>query len=253
MRLQRTSSPTTLPMASSAPFDGETAVWPRVRGQLEELQRKLALRWRSEPAWRPPPDRPPRVGAAFTTTFRGLVGTGAAGDLAWVAAVLCLEGRLVKSAVLTGRFDGPYIPGLLALREGRLLQEAVLALGIPLDVLMVNATGRDHPRGAGLAIHLGAACDVPTIGVTDRPLVATGPEAGTRRGAAAELRLGGELVGYRVRTRVGVRTTVVHAGWRVDPDTALGLVLDVTSGSRTPEPLRQARRLARASRSDDRF
>ena len=237
-------------MCSSGPFDEEPAVWPSGSGQLEELQRKLALRWRSEPVWRPHPDRPPRVGAAFATTFRGLVGTGAAGDPAWAAAVLCVKGALVKSAVLTGRFDAPYVPGLLALREGRLLQEAVLALGTPLDVLMVNATGRDHPRGAGLAIHLGAACDVPTIGVTDRPLVATGPEAGTQRGAVAELRLGGEVVGYRVRTRVGVRSAVVHAGWRVDLDTACKLVLDATRSGRTPEPLRQARRLARSSRSN---
>jgi deoxyinosine 3'endonuclease (endonuclease V) len=27
----------------------------------------------------------------------------------------------------------------------------VLALGLRPDVLLVNATGRDHPRGAGLA------------------------------------------------------------------------------------------------------
>ena len=238
-------------MSSSSPSEEETAAWPIGSGQLEELQRKLALEWRSEPAWHPQAGRSPRAGAAFATTFRGLVGTGAAGDPAWVAAVLYHEGRLVKSAALTGRFDGPYAPGLLALREGRLLQEAVLALEGTLDVLMVNATGRDHPRGAGLAIHLGAACEVPTIGVTDRPLLATGPEAGAQLGAAAELRLGDELVGYRLRTRAGARAVVVHAGWRVDPRTACELVLDFTGRNRTPEPLRQARRLARASRSRD--
>ena len=224
-------------------------MWPGGSGHLEELQRRLALQWWDQPAWHPQAGRSPLVGAAFATTFRGLAGTGSAGDPAWVAAVLWLEGRLVKSVVLTGSFDAPYVPGLLALREGRLLQEAVLALGGTTDVLMVDATGRDHPRGAGLAIHLGAACDVPTIGVTDRPLLATGDEAGTQRGAAAELRLGGELVGYRLRTRVGARTVVVHAGWRVDADTACELVLGVTGDSRTPEPLRQARRLARTSRS----
>lgn len=238
-------------MSWSGLFDGGAAVWPRSRVQLEGLQRTLAAQWRSEPGWRPQRDRPLRIGAVFAATSRGLAGTGAAGDPAWAAAVVILEGRLEKSAVLTGRFDAPYAPGLLALREGRLLQEAVRALGGALEVLMVNATGRDHPRGAGLAIHLGAACDVPTIGITDRPLLATGPEPGIQRGETAELRLGDELVGYRLRTGVGVHAAVVHAGWRVDPDTACKLVLGVTRNSRTPEPLRQARRLARARRSHD--
>jgi len=158
----------------------------------------------------------------------------------------------VESAVVRGRFDAPYAPGLLALREGRLLLEAVAALGGPPEVLIADATGRDHPRGAGLAIHLGAACGLPTIGVTDRPLLAMGGQPGAERGASAELRLKDELVGYRVRTRSGARAVVVHAGWRVDAETARMVVLNVSRGSRTPDPLREARRLTRASRSSDR-
>lgn len=181
---------------------------------------------------------------------RGLVGAGAAGDAAWVAAVVLLEGRLVESVVVRGRLDAPYASGLLALRQGRLLEEAVRSLRVVPDVLIANATGRDHPRRAGLAIHLGVACDLPTIGVTDRPLVAMGPDPGTERGAATALRLeGGELVGYRLRTCSAARAVVVHAGWRVDPDTARELALTVTLRSRTPEPLRQARVQARTSRS----
>ncbi|MBV8941103.1 MAG: endonuclease V [Solirubrobacterales bacterium] len=49
-----------------------------------------------------------------------------------------------------GWVQGP--PGTLALREGRLLEAAVRALPAMPDVLLVNATGRDHPRGAGLAV-----------------------------------------------------------------------------------------------------
>jgi len=156
---------------------------------------------------------------------------------------------MVESAVVRGRLDAPYVPGLLALREGRPLEQAIRRLRRLPDVLIVNATGSDHPRRAGLSIHLGAVCGVPTVGVTDRPLVATGPEPGPHRGAAAELLLNGELVGYRLRTRAGARSIVVHDGWRVQPESALALVLDVTAGSRTPEPLRAARRLARAARS----
>jgi len=59
---------------------------------------------------------------------------------------------------------------LLALREGPLLEAAVRALDERPDA----ATGRDHPRRAGLAVQLGTLLELPTIGVSHRPLLATG-------------------------------------------------------------------------------
>jgi len=41
----------------------------------------------------------------------------------------------------------------------------------------------------------------------------------------------------------------VHPGWRVDLATAVEVVASTTRQSRTPEPLRQARHLARSARS----
>jgi hypothetical protein len=84
---------------------------------------------------------------------------------------------------------------LLALREGPLLEQAVRALPTTPEVLLVNATGRDYPRRAGLALHLGAVLGLPTVRVTVRPLVAEGSRPADRRGAMAPLRLGGEVVG----------------------------------------------------------
>jgi deoxyribonuclease V len=43
------------------------------------------------------------------------------------------------------------------------------------DVLLVDATGLDHPRGAGLALHLGANLGVPSVGVTNRVLDRSSP------------------------------------------------------------------------------
>ena len=54
-----------------------------------------------------------------------------------------------------------------------------------------------------------------------------------------------EIVARWVRTLWGVRPLVAHAAWRTDPDTAAWLVLETSTGSRTPAPLREARRLAR--------
>jgi deoxyribonuclease V len=48
-----------------------------------------------------------------------------------------------------------------------------------------------------------------------------------------------------------VRPIAVHPGWRTDLDTAVDLVITVTLGSRTPEPLRLARRAARIARARD--
>ncbi|MCB1272621.1 MAG: endonuclease V [Microthrixaceae bacterium] len=40
----------------------------------------------------------------------------------------------------------------------------------PADAVMVDATGRDHPRRCGLALHLGHLLDLPSVGVTHRLL-----------------------------------------------------------------------------------
>jgi deoxyribonuclease V len=64
----------------------------------------------------------------------------------------------------------------------------------------VDATGRDHPRRAGLALQLGAILDLPSVGVTHRPLLADGDWPADARGARSPLRIDDELVGYWLRT-----------------------------------------------------
>jgi len=218
--------------------------WPATATELLALQEALA-------ALRPPPWRPlgePRVGACFVCFPRGESGAGARGDRAFAAAALAAGARLLETACVEGKAGAPYRPGLLALREGRLLAAAVLALAERPDVLLVDGTGRDHPRRAGLALHLGWALAIPSVGVTHRPLAAHGEWPPARRGARAALRLGPEQVGYWLCTREGTRPLAVHAGWRTDPEVAAEVVL-ASSRVRTPEPLRQARRVARRARS----
>ncbi len=182
----------------------------------------------SVPTWRPSEGF--LAGAAFAAPERGLQGSGAAGDRAWAAAVTMDGPRAVASVTMEGRFGAAYRPGYLALRVGPLLEAAVRALPQWPDVLLVNGTGSDHPRHAGLALHLGAVLDLPTIGVTDRTLSG---------GGGARL----------VETNPNARSIWVHAGWRTDLDTACNVVAGLSHGSRTPEPLRRARMLARQARS----
>jgi deoxyribonuclease V len=213
--------------------------WPLTPEELIEEQARLAALELG--AWRFEPDA--QVGAVFVCFARGGSGPGGAGDPAWAAACV---GR--GTTAVAGRAGGPYEPGLLALREGALLEAAVRALPDLPDVLLVDATGRDHPRRAGLALQLGALLELPTVGVTHRPLVAGGGWPAEERGARSPLLRGSELVGYWLRTKAGTRPLAVHAAWRTDPDTAADVVLSV-SRARTPEPLRRARRRAREARA----
>ncbi len=157
-------------------------------------------------------------------------------------------GRVVDQEVGAGAAGAAYLPGLLALRIGRLTEQAVRSLRVRPEVLLVDATGRDHPRGAGLALQLGAELAMPTVGITHRPLVAEGEWPPDRRGATGPLRIGDEVVACWLRTRPGTRPLVVHPGWRVDLATAVDVVSDAAR-RRTPEPLRRARQAAREARS----
>jgi deoxyribonuclease V len=222
------------------------AHWPASAEELIALQETLA--GAREPLWRAPA-APVSVGGCFVCFTRGKAGPGHAGDAGWAGASLFAERRLIGSAVVAGAAGAPYEPGLLALREGPLLEAAVRALPELPDVLLVNATGRDHPRRAGVAVHLGAVVGVPTVGVTHRTLLAEGDCPADERGARARLVLDGELVGYWLRTRPGTRPLAVHAAWRTDADAAAELVLRHCR-TRTPEPIRQARRVARRARAE---
>jgi deoxyribonuclease V len=210
-----------------------------------EQQRLGAL----TPAPWEPSDPRCRVAAAFVAFVRGEQGPGHPGDRAWVGAVLMEGPRRLRSRVVHGVAGASYAPGLLGRREGPMLADALAPFADAADVIMVDATGRDHPRGAGLAVHLGAVLDRPSIGVTHRGLVARGSEPVDEIGATAPWFVDGVEVARCVRTAVGVRPVLAHAAWRTSARTAALVVLATCAGARTPEPLRQARCVARTARA----
>jgi deoxyribonuclease V len=216
-------------------------VWPATADELIEVQKQLALA--TPPPWHPS-GTDIAIGGCFVCFERGPSGPGRKGEAAWAGAAVVRSGGLIESAVVTGEAGDAYEAGLLALREGPILESAVKALTHRPDVLLVDATGRDHPRRAGLALQLGAVLDLPTVGVTHRPLLAVG-EPRDR----SPLRIDAELVGYWFVTRAGTRPLAVHAAWRTDPETAVAVVRASLFSARTPEPLRAARTAARSARA----
>jgi deoxyribonuclease V len=216
------------------------ADWPSSAEELIEVQRELA--GAQPPPWQLTPGA--AVGACYVCSSRTKQGRGAAGDSVWAAAAVDEQVTALRHEA-----GAAYGPGLLALREGAALEAAVRMLDVQPDVLLVDATGRDHPRRAGLAVHLGAVLDLPTVGITHRPLLAEGDWPDDERGAHTPLVIEDEQIGAWLRTRPGTRPLAVHAEWRTDAATAVEVVLAALSGHRAPEPLRRARRAAREARA----
>ena len=167
-------------------------------------------------------------------------------------AVVVLDARTLEvlaQRVTSGPVSFPYLPGFLTFREAPAVEEAFLGLPSRPDLLLVDAHGVAHPRGFGLACHLGVRLDVPTIGVAKTLLVGTASEPGQRRGAHAPLHYRGEVVGAAVRTRAGVAPVYVSTGHRVSLETAVRWTLALAPRFRLPEPARRAHAAATLARA----
>ena len=137
----------------------------------------------------------------------------------------------------------PYVPGLLAFREGPVVLAALEQLDVQPDVLMFDAQGLAHPRRMGLATHLGVLLDIPAVGCAKSRLCGVHEVPGEQKGSWTPLVDKGEVIGAVVRTRTGVSPVFVSIGHRMDLEMAICLVLTCAK-YRLPEPTRWAHRVA---------
>ena len=151
---------------------------------------------------------------------------------------------LVADAVVRLPTSMPYVPGLLSFRELPALFAALDQLPRMPDLVMVDGQGIAHPRGLGIAAHLGVASGLPAIGVAKSILVGQHADVGAKRGDRAELVHNGKRIGYALRSKDNVRPLIVSPGHRVSFATACELVLKFTTRYRLPEPTRLADRIA---------
>ena len=144
----------------------------------------------------------------------------------------------------------PYIPGLLTFREGPALLEAFRRLRSEPDVIFFDGQGIAHPRGLGIASHMGILLDRPTVGVAKSLLVGTVTEPGPARGSTSPVLRNGETIGMAVRTKERTKPVYVSVGHRIDLLSAVDLVLAAARGYRLPEPTRQAHLFANTVRRE---
>jgi deoxyribonuclease V len=218
-----------------APID-----WPKTYQEAVALQEELRLQVRLEPLARPP---------------RLVAGVDAICDRGdkhiFGAAVLYRypEMELVEEAGAAGECPFPYRTGLLSFREVPILMAALAQLKERPDVVLVDGQGIAHPRGLGLATHLGLVADLPTIGVAKSRLVGEINEPDLAAGSYKPLIWKGKQVGLILRSRKGIKPLYVSPGHRITGPECLEITLGCVTRYRLPLPVRQADILSRRLRA----
>lgn len=153
----------------------------------------------------------------------------------------------VESEIARSDHEYPYVPGLLAFREGPAVLSAWDRLEVDPDVVMFDAHGIAHPRGMGLASHLGLWLDRPSIGVAKSRLYGEFEPPGTDKGEWSPLydeQEGDRMIGAVLRTRKDVKPVFVSPGYLIDVENAVELTLACAPRYKLPEPTRWAHRVA---------
>ena len=154
------------------------------------------------------------------------------------------EFKKIMSLRNEGKTSFPYIPGLLSFMEIPPLLPVLRQMPPP-DVIFVDGQGIAHPRGCGLASHIGILTGIPTIGCAKSRLIGEHRDPGNKAGGYEPLIVGEKLVGYVVRSKKGCRPIYVSPGHLLDPEAALKGTMMCLEGYRLPEPTRLAHVLTR--------
>ncbi|UCG38990.1 MAG: endonuclease V [bacterium] len=171
-------------------------------------------------------------------------------DRACLAAAVLMELpglALLRTRVERSPLSFPYVPGLLSFREIPPLLPILKEMPRP-DLIIVDGQGIAHPRGLGLASHIGLITGVPTVGCAKSLLVGRCEEPGREKGDHAPIIYGRRTVGYALRSREGCRPLYVSPGHLLHPLEALKAVTMCLGAYRLPEPTRLADRLSRENR-----
>ena len=196
----------------------------------KELRERLVLEW---------DDRPTATVAGVDISIKT--------EAARAAIVLLRYPELtpVEAVLADAPLVFPYIPGLLAFREGPAVLAAWAKLENKPDLLMFDGQGIAHPRGVGIAAQMGLWLERPTIGVAKSRLYGLHAEVGLERGARADLLdKNTNVIGAVLRTREKTNPLYVSPGHLMDVEHAVRFVMACCTTYRLPEPTRWAHKVA---------
>ncbi|MGA2315620.1 MAG: endonuclease V [Thermodesulfobacteriota bacterium] len=154
--------------------------------------------------------------------------------------------EILDMATADGKIPFPYIPTLLSFREGPILIKTFQRLKIKPNIMIFDGQGIAHPRGMGLASHMGLWLNLPSIGCAKTALLDEFISPGPSKGSYEWIRREGKKVGAVLRTKENVKPLFISPGHRIDLSTSIQLLLESCRGFRIPEPLRKAHQLSRS-------
>lgn len=148
--------------------------------------------------------------------------------------------QIIERVCVTQKTSFPYIPGLLTFREAPVLCNAFQKLQTTPDVAVFDGHGIAHPRGIGLASHMGLLLDIATIGCAKKNLVGSFQAVGGDRGDFVPIVDSGRVLGWVLRSREKVKPIFISPGHKVDLYSSLCIIFCTITRFRIPEATRQA-------------
>lgn len=144
--------------------------------------------------------------------------------------------EVIEKKIVRTKEIFPYIPTFLSYREAPAILKTYMRLKKKPDLVLLDGQGICHPRGLGIASHIGVSLNKPAIGVAKSRLCGDFREP--RPGRPEKIVFDNRQVGWAFRNKY--KPIFISPGHRVSLKSSLDIVLNCTKRHRLPEPLRLA-------------
>lgn len=166
-------------------------------------------------------------------------------------AVVIEDGEVVEEASAAVDLEMPYIPGLLAFREGESIVKALKKIESEVDLVIFDGSGRIHYREAGIATHIGVIFDIPAVGVAKNLLCGTPQREWEKMSEGSKIPVKadkevktvekGEIIGYVFQSKQydgdrKINPLYVSPGHRISAGSAVRAVEKFCKGYKLPQP-----------------